>query len=262
MSGVSQIPCREKRNAAFFMPSCYAVGAEKRLAIRGFAECKIEQGKGKIPFPLKSSFYCVTNPQQRSDEAMAVFRVERNTGLHRNEQPPFTQQGTFLKSKRACCRKCCPCRKIGTTPLQGCPISTGKVSTLSAPPYGSLKKPDISQGGRDATQRAKWQRLSTPSMSSHSPRYWKTRCWKIQLADNPILENPTTDNPTSENPMQLNKDIQRTDLPKKEKSNTDLSSTHSIPILSPNPSPFEDDAAEPPERKRKETEMQSALQSL
>ena len=109
-------------------------------------------------------------------------------------------------------------------------------------------------------------------------------------ADNPILENPTPDNPTSENPMQLNKDIQKTNLSKKEKSNTDLSnnhsiptlekptlekptlenptqlnkdisskeqsitdlsSTHSIPFHSLNPSPLED-AAQPPERKRKE----------
>ena len=76
--------------------------------------------------------------------------------------------------------------------------------------------------------------------------------------DLPTLENPTLDNPTQgkptlekptlENPTQLNKDIQRTDLPKKEKSNTDLSSTHSIPILSPNPSPCRE-AATPPERK-------------
>ena len=77
-------------------------------------------------------------------------------------------------------------------------------------------------------------------------------------ADNPILENPTTDNPTSENPTQLNKDIQRTDLPKKEKSNTDLSSTHSIPILSPNPSPCRE-AATPPERKGTEAAAQSAV---
>lgn len=63
-----------------------------------------------------------------------------------------------------------------------------------------------------------------------------------------MLENPTLENPT-----QLNKEIQRTDLPKKEKSNTDLLNTHSIPILSPNPSPLEEEAAEPPERKRKET---------
>ena len=68
-------------------------------------------------------------------------------------------------------------------------------------------------------------------------------------AANPVLENPTTDKPTTENPMQLNKEIQRTDLPKTDLSTTDLSSTHSIPILSPAPSPLGQDAAEPPERK-------------
>ena len=62
-----------------------------------------------------------------------------------------------------------------------------------------------------------------------------------------------------ENPTQLNKDIQRTDLPKKEKSNTDLSSTHSIPILSPNPSPC-GGAATPPERKGTEAAAQSAVE--
>ena len=77
-------------------------------------------------------------------------------------------------------------------------------------------------------------------------------------ADNPILENPTTDNPTSENPTQLNKDIQRTDLPKKEKIITDEQSTHSIPILSPNPSPCRE-AATPPERKGTEATAQSAV---
>ncbi len=74
-------------------------------------------------------------------------------------------------------------------------------------------------------------------------------------ADNPILENPTPDNPTSENPMQLNKDIQKTNLSKKEKSNTDLSNNHSIPILSPNPSPFREETEEP---ERKGTEASDA----
>ena len=70
--------------------------------------------------------------------------------------------------------------------------------------------------------------------------------------DNPTLEKPTQEKPTLENPTQLNKDIQKTDLPKKEKSNTDLSSTDSIPILSPDPSPYAGAAATPPERKRTE----------
>ena len=73
--------------------------------------------------------------------------------------------------------------------------------------------------------------------------------------DLPTLENPTLENPTQENPTQLNKDIPKTNLPTKEKSNTDLSSTHSIPFHSSNPSPLEGQAATPPERKRKEANV-------
>ena len=46
-----------------------------------------------------------------------------------------------------------------------------------------------------------------------------------------------------ENPMQLNKDISKTDLPKKEKRNTDISNTDSIPFPSLNPLPCEGDEA-------------------
>ena len=69
--------------------------------------------------------------------------------------------------------------------------------------------------------------------------------------DNPTLEKPMLEKPTLENPTQLNKDIQKTNLPKKEKLNTDISSTHSIPFHSLNPFPLEN-ATQPPERKRKE----------
>ena len=67
----------------------------------------------------------------------------------------------------------------------------------------------------------------------------------------PKLDLPTLEKPTLENPTQLNKEIQKTNLPKKEKLNTDILSTHSIPFHSLNPSPLED-AAQPSERKRKE----------
>ena len=80
--------------------------------------------------------------------------------------------------------------------------------------------------------------------------------WENPTLDNPTLvqptlEKPMLDSPTQENPTQLNKEIQKTNLPKKEKLNTDISSTHSIPFHSLNPSPLED-AAQLPERKRKE----------
>lgn len=77
--------------------------------------------------------------------------------------------------------------------------------------------------------------------------------------DNPTLEKPTQEKPTLENPTQLNKDIQKTNLPKKEKSNIDLSSTDSIPIHSLNPLPYDGEAAEPPERKGTEATAQSAV---
>ena len=76
----------------------------------------------------------------------------------------------------------------------------------------------------------------------------------------PVLENPTSDKPTSENPTQINKDRSKTDLSKTEKSNTDLSSTDSIPILSPNPSPYRDNAAQPQERKGTGAKSQSAVE--
>ena len=78
------------------------------------------------------------------------------------------------------------------------------------------------------------------------------------ILENPTLEKPTQEKPTLENPTQLNKEIQRTDLPKTDLSTTDLSSTHSIPILSPNPSPL--GAAEPQERKGTEASQQSAVE--
>ena len=79
-------------------------------------------------------------------------------------------------------------------------------------------------------------------------------------SDLPTLENPTLDNPTLENPTQINKDILNTNLPKKDKSITDLSNIDSIPILSQNPFPFGEDAAEPTERKRKEAATESAVE--
>nr|DAS74075.1 MAG TPA: hypothetical protein [Caudoviricetes sp.] len=47
------------------MPSCYAVRAKIAL-IYAASRVRNRGSKGKIPFPSKPAFYCVTNPQQRS----------------------------------------------------------------------------------------------------------------------------------------------------------------------------------------------------
>ena len=82
----------------------------------------------------------------------------------------------------------------------------------------------------------------------------------LPTLENPTLDNPTLEKPTLENPTQINKDILNTNLPKKDKSITDLTNTDSIPILSPYPSPFGEDAAEPTERKGKEAATESAVE--
>lgn len=82
----------------------------------------------------------------------------------------------------------------------------------------------------------------------------------LPTLENPTLDNPTLEKPTLENPTQINKDILNTNLPKKDKSITDLSNTDSIPILSQEPLPFTEDAAEPTERKGKEAATESAVE--
>ena len=72
--------------------------------------------------------------------------------------------------------------------------------------------------------------------------------------ENPMLDNPTQEKPTLGKPTQLNKDISS-----KENSITDVSITDPIPILS-RPSPLEDEAAQPPERKGTEAKSQSAIE--
>ena len=74
------------------------------------------------------------------------------------------------------------------------------------------------------------------------------------VPDSPTLENPTQEKPTLGKPTQLNKDIQT-----KDPLTTDGSSTDSIPILS-RPSPLEDEAAQPPERKGTGVKSQSAVE--
>ena len=69
-------------------------------------------------------------------------------------------------------------------------------------------------------------------------------------ADKPILENPTPDNPTSENPTQLNKELLKLTYQKRKiKYRYIKYPFHSFPF--PKSLSLED-AAQPPERKRKE----------
>ena len=230
------------------MPSCYAVGAKKALIYRAY-RTQNRGSKEKIPYPSKSAFYCATNLKQRSDEAMAVFRVERNTGYTVMSNHHLRNKELSLKAK-------------------------GLLSQMLSLPedwdYTLAGLSYINRESIDAIRTAVWELEKAGYITRRQGRDEKGKMTAIEytiyeqpqppeldcpVLENPTADNPTTENPTSENPMQLNKDISRTNLQKKEKSNTDLSSNHSIPILSPNPSPLREETAEP---ERKGTEAADA----
>ena len=169
---------------------------------------------------------------------MAVFRVERNRGYTVMSNHHLRNRGLTLKAK-------------------------GLLSQmLSLPDNWDYTLAGLSRINRekiDAIREAVRELEKAGYIVRSRERDKKGR---LRGADYIIYEQPqppVLDLPTLENPTQLNKDISRTDLSKKEKSNTDISNTHSIPILSPYPSPFTEDAVEP-ERKGTEAKTQSAIE--
>lgn len=176
---------------------------------------------------------------------MAVFRVERTTGYTVMSNHHLRNKDLTLKAK-------------------------GLLSQMLSLPedwdYTLAGLSYINRESVDAIRTAIWELEKAGYIKRYQGRDERGKMTAIEyviyeqpqpLLDLPILENPTSDKPTSENPTQINKDILNTNLPKKDKSITDLSNTDSIPILSPNPSPF---TAEPTERKGKEAATQNAVE--
>ena len=189
---------------------------------------------------------------------MAVFRVERNTGYTVMSNHHLRNKELSLKAKGLLSQMLSLPEDWDYT-LSGLSyINRESIDAIRTAVWELEKAGYITRRqGRD--EKGKMTAIEYTIYEQPQPPELDCPVLENPTADNPILENPTTDNPTSENPMQLNKDISRTNLPKKEKSNTDLSSTHSIPILSPNPSPC-GGAATPPERKGTEAAAQSAVE--
>ena len=189
---------------------------------------------------------------------MAVFRVERNTGYTVMSNHHLRNKELSLKAKGLLSQMLSLPEDWDYT-LSGLSyINRESIDAIRTAVWELEKAGYITRRqGRD--EKGKMTAIEYTIYEQPQPPELDCPVLENPTADNPILENPTTDNPTSENPMQLNKDISRTNLPKKEKSNTDLSITHSIPIHSPNPLPFGGDAARAngnasaaEERKRKE----------
>ena len=156
---------------------------------------------------------------------MAVFRVERNKGYTVMSNHHLRNKELTLKAK-------------------------GLLSQMLSLPedwdYTLAGLSHINRESIDAIRTAIWELEKAGYITRRQGRDEKGKMTAIEYTiyeqpqpprlENPILENPTPDkpileNPTSENPTQLNKEELKTNLPKKENSNTDLLNTDSIPIF-------------------------------
>ncbi len=230
----------------------------KRLATGGFAGAQLAR-QGKIPFHTKTRFYCVTGYQKRSDEAMAVFRVERNRGYtvmsnHHLRNKELTLKAKGLLSQMLSLPEDWDYTLAGLSHINRESIDAIRTSVWEFEKAGYITR----RQGHD--EKGKMTAIEYTIYEQPQPPLSDNPALENPTTDKPILEKPTTDNPTTERPTQLNKEIQRTDLPTKEKIMTDEQSTHSIPIHSPKPFPYAGEASKDPERKRKEASTQSAVE--
>ena len=190
---------------------------------------------------------------------MAVFRVERNTGYTVMSNHHLRNKELSLKAKGLLSQMLSLPEDWDYTLAGLSHINREKIDAIREA-VKELEKAGYIVRSRERDEKGRLRGADYVIYEQPQPREPEaaTSVGQPPILDLPTLENPTLDNPTLEkptqekptleNPTQLNKDISS-----KEQSITDLSSTHSIPFHSLNPSPLED-AAQPPERKRKETE--------
>ena len=191
---------------------------------------------------------------------MAVFRVERNTGYTVMSNHHLRNKELSLKAKGLLSQMLSLPEDWDYTLAGLSYINREKIDAIREA-IKELEKAGYIKRSRERDEKGRlrgadyviYEQPQPDEEQEATPPISDLPTLENPTLDNPTLEKPMLEKPTLENPTQLNKDILKTNLPKKEKSNTDLSITHSIPIHSLNPLPYDgDEAAEPPERKRTE----------
>ena len=169
---------------------------------------------------------------------MAVFRVEKNKGYTVMSNHHLRNKGLTLKAKGLLSQMLSLPEEWDYTLAGLSHINREKIDAIREA-VRELERAGYIQRSRERDDKGRLRGADYVIYEQPQPP-----TLDLPTLENPTLDNPTQEKPTLENPTQLNKELSIT-----EKSNTDLSSTHSIPIHSPNPLPYEGMAAEPPERK-------------
>ena len=83
---------------------------------------------------------------------MAVFRVEKNSGYTVMSNHHLRNRALSLKAK-GLLSQMLSCRKIGTTPCKGWPVSTGKALTRYGRPSGNWNRRATSSVPENGTRK-------------------------------------------------------------------------------------------------------------
>ena len=214
-----------------------------------YAECPYQPGK--------LTAYDAVTFRVKGVENMAVFRVERNKGYTVMSNHHLRNKDLSLKAKGLLSQMLSLPENWDYT-LKGLSLINRESIDAIRTAVWELEKAGYITRQQNRDGKGKMADMIYTIYGQPQPRPEQPDKAAPGL-ENPVLENPTSDNPTPGkptlgNPTQLNKDISS-----KEKSITDVSITDPIPILS-RPSPLEDEAAQPPERKGTEAKSQSAIE--
>ena len=185
---------------------------------------------------------------------MAVFRVERNKGYTVMSNHHLRNKELSLKAKGLLSQMLSLPEDWDYT-LKGLSLINREKIDAIREAIKELERAGYIVRSRERDEKGRLRGADYVIFEQPQPPTPDLPTLENPTLDNPMQEKPTLEKPTLENPTQLNKDRSRTNLSKKEKSITNLSSTDSFPILSPDPSPCR--AA--PERKGTEAVKQSAV---
>ena len=152
---------------------------------------------------------------------MAVFRVEKNSGYTVMSNHHLRNRALSLKAKGLLSQMLSLPEDWDYT-LQGLARINRESIDAIRQAIRELEQAGYIQRSRERDEKGRLRgadyvifELPQPVPASVPPTL------ENPTLDNPTQEKPTLEKPTLENPTQLNKDIQRTDLPKKEKIITD-----------------------------------------
>ena len=175
-----------------------------------YAECPYQPGK--LTALAAGQIY-----SERSDDDMAVFRVEKNKGYtvmsnHHLRNKVLSLKAKGLLSQMLSLPEDWDYTLKGLSLINRESIDAIRTAVWELERAGYIRR----EQGRDAKGK----------MADMVYTIYEQPVLDKPVLENPVLENPTSDNPTSDNPAsgnptQLNKEIQKTNLPRKEKLNTD-----------------------------------------